>query len=784
MINSISPIKRLVPLIAVCVPLCLPLLAQDLGEVALRQALKDLGNDFRLMCVAAHPDDEDGATLAYYGMKHGIATHALIATRGEGGQNEIGPELYSELGVIRTREMMAASRIEGATLHYLDLPEFGYSKSRDETYNIWGKENTLRRLVAKIREIRPHVIVTHHSPGGGHGHHRAIGTTLIEAFDAAADPAIFPEQIEEGLLPWQTLRLYGRASREDTNTVLTPIDELEPIRGKTYSEIAANALREHRSQGMDGFIDRFLDRDVTEYGLVKEAPQPSMGSSKVMNDFSGPLFAGLLHENNEERQRLANTLASRKDVQARLRNFAPSRTDNMSIFDYDELIKKVDVARKIASEVRLTATVNDTTLVPGQTFKATLSLYDFGARDYNLTGATFTPENKLHGDWAPKPLDTNDDVDYGAFIRPFELTVPNNEIPSLPHAKYLLDGNIFEPRLKIQVAAIDTTGLTTLLTVGLNFDIAPPIGIEFNEAHYLVRTGSTHLPSIDLLLTNYTSGPKKDSLSVLAPPRWNADNPVQDVQFTQEDEQSVVSIQLNRPENLPPGDYTVSAALTDAKTVATAKLRVVDLAVPGNIHIGVIRSYDDTMQKTLELLKVSHRFISLGDYTPATLDTFTTIIVDIRAYQYNPDIVANNQALLDYARRGGTLIVMYQKTREWESEFAPYPLRVSRNRVTVEEALIEILQPKHPLFNIPNKIGATDWGGWIQERGLYFPRTWDDAYTALIACSDPEENIPPGSTLIASVGEGTYLYTALGWYRQLRELHPGVLRIFANMLAL
>jgi hypothetical protein len=197
-----------------------------------------------------------------------------------------------------------------------------------------------------------------------------------------------------------------------------------------------------------------------------------------------------------------------------------------------------------------------------------------------------------------------------------------------------------------------------------------------------------------------------------------------------------------------------------------------------------VQSYDDTFMTTLERLRVPHAALQVDDFTPAKLDTFSTIILDIRAYLVRPDVAANNEALFEYVKRGGTLIVNYHKNFEWNEGFAPYPIAISRNRVTVEDAPIKLLVPDHPLFNIPNEIRPSDWDGWIQERGLYFPHRWDDAYTPLIEVNDPGENNPPGSCLIAQYGNGAYLYTALGWYRQLRELHPGTLRIFANMLAL
>lgn len=255
----------------------------SLGSVALHQALLDVGTDLSLMCVATHPDDEDGATLTYYRKKFGYKTYALIATRGEGGQNEIGSELYEELGVLRTDEMGRASAHTGADLHFLDYPEFGFSKSADEAFEVWGKEETLRRMVRKIRELRPDVIITHHGETGGHGHHQAVGRALMISFDMAADPKAFPEQLAEGLEPWQAARLYHRSfSGGGSGSVLVPFSELDPARGMSYARIAANALGEHATQGMGFFIDRFLtSRSSSTYKLMKEAPGGTQGGGSV-----------------------------------------------------------------------------------------------------------------------------------------------------------------------------------------------------------------------------------------------------------------------------------------------------------------------------------------------------------------------------------------------------------------------------------------------------------------------------------------------------------------------
>ena len=233
---------------------------------------------------------------------------------------------------------------------------------------------------------------------------------------------------------------------------------------------------------------------------------------------------------------------------------------------------------------------------------------------------------------------------------------------------------------------------------------------------------------------------------------------------------------------LQPREYRLAAVVEGCGAARHAAVHLVDLAIPENVRVGVIQGYDDTFMTVLRKMSVPHEALETKDFNAATLDTFTTIIVDMRAYMVRPDLVANNQALLDYVHRGGKVMVNYHKTFEWKPEFAPYPIRLSRNRVTEESAHVTHLVPDHPLLNTPNTITGRDWEGWTQERGLYFPDEWDEHYTALLAMADTGETIPPGSLLVATYGEGRYVYTALGLYRQLRQLHPGALRLFANML--
>jgi len=750
--------------------LCSDSFSEELGEVAFRQALLDLGNDFRLMAVAAHPDDEDGATLAYYRMKHGVETHAVIATRGEGGQNEVGPELYEELGVIRTREMMAAAEVEGAQLHFLNLPEFGYSKTKEETLGVWGEEETLRRVVRVIRELRPQVIITNHGRMNDHGHHQAIGAAVIEAFDIASDPEVFPDQLENGLEPWQPLRLFIRAWEKGPDSYTVDISEFNSLRGKTYAEIAAEALTLHASQGMQFFIDRYLTGEPkVYYDLVKEhdAAMPD-DANDVMT-----LFAGVDPGVPNRLQKLSKSSAPREELKPRLiwlqQRYAKKLRNRT---DAPANAAKLFKAAVKAAEIELNVIPRDTIIVPGQELTLDITLVDHGADDLRQLDVE-QAKSELSINW--ESLATDARHHYGTVT--FRAEAP---APTLPLKDHLFEADFLRPQLAVVLHSEYESSL--FMKASSYVDVAPPIGIIFLDAPYLVQRGQADALVLAARFHNYTPDPLNADFETTFPVGWNLEEVEHALTFDGEDQDTVRRLRVTVPADVGPGEYSVRVRVPD-KGEAEARVQVVDMEVP-DVHVGVIQSYDDTFVKTLGRMGVSHERITERDFAPERLAEFDVIIVDIRAYQYRPDLVAHNRDVLDFVHDGGTLLVMYQKTFDWQPEYAPYPIQLSRNRVTREDAPVTLLAPKHPLFNMPNAITPEDWAGWIQERGLYFPDQWDAAYTPLVAVTDPGEDIPPGSVLVASYGQGSYLYTALGWYRQLRELHPGALRVFSNMLGL
>jgi LmbE family N-acetylglucosaminyl deacetylase len=790
-------------------------------RIALYQALLDLTNPWTVMCIAAHPDDEDGTSLIVMRRKYGAHTESVFSTFGEGGQNAIGPELYEELGAIRARETMAAAEIQGSEPYFLGLKDFGYSKSADETFRVWGHEEGLRRMVLQIRKLRPDVIITNHSvTNNDHGHHQATARLILEAFDAAADSKRFPEQLKDGVTVWQVQRLFVRArgnagqnpDRQGGGSEIVTIDpnERDPIRGVVYAEEALRALQKHATQGpwpktFAEFAARFRSFSgqsaapgqlpLIRYVLVREAKGDEAlpkESHNFLDGFRLPervktvtnlLKLETLSPTSLDEMRgsflltLVNLLKSTPPDQIANGNGASGTLSNDPSLETQRLNRALMITAGIS--VRLVSATN--VLIPGS--PAEFSLIISNSNSLELRPNSFfsgVGDDSRHVSLfmdSPSSLT----VSKGKTIAVFTEGVPKNAATTIPHSEHLYDQ-------RFAGVPVAVGGLFEFEGVGVPFsgstliDVAPPLEIERIAPSLLVLTPkSVNKPlTFTLNLINHENAMFKGALSA------QGENLTVSVPA-----KAARSFQLRLPHGLAARTSVLKFTATGS-AAESANVRVVfsNAVVAPNLSVGYIRGFDFSLPNALDALGVESKELSVDEVKTADLQKYSSIIVDNRVYESQPELIAANQRLLDYAKDGGTLIVFYHKSNEWNPDprrnrpqLAPYKLIVGDERITDENTPVIFLEPQHPLLNFPNKIGPEDFAGWIQERGLYYPRDWDSQYHALLASNDPGEQPLRGGLLVTDYGRGRYIYTSIVWYRQLRAGVPGAYRMLANMIS-
>jgi LmbE family N-acetylglucosaminyl deacetylase len=807
-------------------------------RVALYQALLDLTNPWTVMCIAAHPDDEDGTSLIVMRRKYGAHTVSLFSTFGEGGQNAIGPELYEELGAIRARETMAAAEIQGSEPYFLGLKDFGYSKSADEAFKFWGHEEALRRMVLQIRKLRPDVIITNHSvTNNDHGHHQATARLTVEAFDAAADSKRFPEQLKDGVTVWQVQRLFvrarGNAQAQAATTPAVTIDpnERDPIRETVYAEEALRALQKHATQGpwprtFAEFAARFRaftgqnaapgQLPPIRYALAREAKGAAPITKESHNFLDGlrlpeeiakqltpPTIDGKpLTEFVDQRRQLLDALVGiRKSGNFRLaKSNEPLRFVRMD--------QRLDAAFAAVMNITAKTTPRDQVVTPGLRTAFTVTMSNNGDLPATVYSTTFFagPRNvkTLYSGSAPfPPGDTGSVTD--------DWIIPPETVPSVPHPKHLYDGRVFGDDFK-EVVTINLADIQFSVAGSTRVDVAPAVEVTNISLSPAVRTPTDRKSKLrgtmdctlrdfdyKVRVTNHQDGPFSGWL-IVGPGfgRKAAYHPITIAANGQSD--LTVSVpgcpQQTDPktaseQKVEPIVFTV-VGNGAAKPLARLEVPIVfaDARVATNLSVGYIRGFDFSLPNALNALGVESKELSVEEVKTADLQKYSSIIVDNRVYESTPGLIEANQKLLDYANAGGTLIVFYHKSDEWNPDerrkrpqLAPYKLILGNERITDENAPITFLEPEHPLLNFPNKIGKEDFASWIQERGLYYPKEWDSQFHALLQSNDPGEAPLRGGLLVADYGRGRYIYSSMVWYRELRAGVPGAYRMLANMIS-
>jgi LmbE family N-acetylglucosaminyl deacetylase len=754
--------------------------------------------------VAAHPDDEDGSTLTVIRRKYGVHTVSLFSTYGEGGQNAVGPELYEELGVIRARETMGAAEVQGSEPHFLGLRDFGFSKSAEETFRAWGEKEALRRMVFQIRRLRPDAIITNHDTTSGHGQHQATGRLILKAFDAAADPKQFPEQLKQAQV-WQAQRLFVRARRDPQGATQKQFsvdpNESDPVRETTYAQQALAGLQKHATQGPWPKTIAPGGARIIKYNLVREAA----GASALPDNAKTPVDGLQLPEAIKaafavptiDNKPLTEFIDKKEEVLVSLVNARKhgAFTATKQVMDLDpqrfqRMASRLDAALATAIGVGVTAETDEPVFVPGAPAKITASLGNGGEDEVQIKRVEITAFGSDHRiATADKMLPETETTAV------LETTTPRTASLSVPSAEHLYDGQLFGQPIVIRAElAIDDASF--LVTNEVQRDIAPAVQILSVDPEVYVTTPAISQKPLEfkVRLINRMPTEFRGLVRILGP---NLETGREIVLGAHNSDVFNVSV---RRQPLPiarqktaNSDVGITVDLPIPKTPVdrrNVKLVYADAVVNPELVVGYLPSFDQTLARSLNALNVNAKELTVPDIASGDLSKFSTIVLDNRAYEAHPQLIPVNDRLMKFVENGGTLLVFYHKTEEWNPDesrqrpqLAPYPITVGDDRVTQEDALVSFLQPRHPLLTSPNRITQADFANWVQERGLYFPKEWDSHYAAILSTNDKGEPPLHGGLLVASYGKGNYIYTSLVWYRQLRAGIPGGYRFFANMIS-
>ncbi|HEU5460034.1 MAG TPA: PIG-L family deacetylase [Pyrinomonadaceae bacterium] len=765
----------------------------ELDKAALHQALLDLSSPWTVMCVAAHPDDEDGSTLTVLRRKYGINTVSLFSTFGEGGQNAVGPELYEELGVIRARETIAASQVQGSEPHFLGFRDFGFSKSAEETFRAWGEKELLRRMVLQIRLLRPDAIITNHDTSSGHGHHQATGRVVLQAFDAAADPKQFPEQLNQ-TKPWQVQRLFVRSrGQAESGAQVITIDpnETDPVRGVTYAQQALSGLHKHATQGPWPRTVPPGGARIIRYSIVKQVPAAGALPENAKTPIDGlrlpETVAAKLVAPTIDDKPLTDALDRRLELlvallSAKRRGIfnAPKEVFELDPHRFDLMSQRLNKALAAATGASVYLNPAGSALVPGEEAQLEAIVANSGIAEVHIK------QLKFRGLGSEQTLKTAEKTLPGTeAAAEVKVTTPKTYALSVPSEEHLYDGRLFGEPLKLE-AELSIEGVSFVIDNEVQRDIVPAVEIDDVQPSPYVTTPATSQRPIDFKVTlrNHLKSDFRGLLRIsgksletgheinLRPDETKTSNlVVRPLPLAGQIQGSSVSVTVDLP--IP----------KEPIAKRTLPFLYANAVVVGGRRVGYLPSYDETLERALGSLGVDAKKLTVEEIAKSDLSTFQTIIIDNRGYEAHQDLIPVNSRLLKFVEDGGTLVVFYHRINEWKPQFAPFPITLGNERVTEEDAPVTFLQPGHPLLRFPNKITQADFANWVQERGLYFPREWDPRYAAILATSDKGEPPLKGGLLVAPHGKGNYIYTSMVWYRQLRAGHAGGYKFFANLIS-
>ena len=788
-----------------------------------------------VLYIAAHPDDENTRLISYLSNEKNARTGYLSLTRGDGGQNLIGPELRELLGVIRTQELIEARKIDGGEQFFSRANDFGFSKNPDETLQIWDKDQVLSDVIWAIRKFQPDVIINrfdHRSPGTTHGHHTASAMLSVEAFDKTNDKSIYPNQLEF-VSTWQPKRLffntswwfYGskdkfeKADKSNLSKLQTGV-YYEQF-GKSNQEIAALSRSRHQSQGFGTSGARGEDEEYLEFLKGEKLNDKSNlfeGIDTSWNRVKGGNAIGLILEKVQKNFDFRNPSGSVSDL-VKAYDLIQKLDDKHWKTIKSEEIKKI-IAACAGLYLEAVADVQETSQDNSLAVKVEvvnrsdvkMQLSGIGAVPVNITKSEFTTkELKNNIPFTDNlSLKTTKDIDYTNAYWLNEkasigmYTVSNQENIGLPDVirnvkvgfwividgveipferniiyKYNDDvkGEVYQP---LDIVPIATSSIQEKVTIFPN-NKEKQIAVKIKSGKDTI-SGTIHLE---------------------VPQNWMVSPASIPFSLSKKGEEKLVVFTVTPSKEA--SDVTLKSIITiDGQTfdkekidinyshiykqmvLKSAEAKAIKLNIKTKSEkIAYIMGAGDEVPKSLMQMGYEVSILKPEEISLEKLQNFDVVMTGIRAYNVVNALGFKQQILFDFVKNGKTMIVQYNTLDDLVTkDIAPFPLKISRDRVTEENAEVRFLAPNHPLLNSPNKITSDDFKGWKQEQGLYYPNEWDANFTPIISANDKGEKPKDGAILVAKYGKGNYIYTGISFFRELPEGVPGAFRLLANMIAI
>ena len=824
--------------------------APPTGAGALGEAIAALPVSARVLLIGAHPDDEDNRLVAWLSRGRHADMAYLSLTRGDGGQNLIGPELGEALGVVRTEELLAARRVDGAAQYFARAADYGFSKSADEAFRHWPHDSILGDVVRVVRAFRPHVIISVFSgtTNDGHGQHQAAGILAREAYDAALDTVRFPRRPFG--TAWTPLKFYRLRSYWGNTGATLRYDagEVDPLVGRSYAEIGAISRAEHRSQAQGslqpkGAVIGSLRREASRVneGTAPESERSlfdgfDAGYSRLIGrlgctgadaavDTLVRAFADLRRATDlfnpsgsvEPLARIAELIE-----RAEPRSAECHTSDTDVIASLATLRTRVSDALRVAAGVVALATVAREEAIVGRPLPVRVTVYNRGDAPVELLGVQASSANVGYFSASEQPVRIDPD---SALVRDLDFSSRDVTQP------YWLSA----PRRGDMFAIMRATPATTeLATVKLMLRVAgrgrfvvetpiahrsadqvrgeinrpvafvPAISVTTDQAVQYARAGAPLERVVNVRLRSADTLPREVRVSLALPRGLRADTAARTamlpgygtertLRFTVRGTPSVGRHEVQVVAESNGERFTRGYQLVDYPHIrpqriyrdAAFTLQAIDVALPPRATIAYIEGAADASAPALRQLGLDVTVLEPERLGTERLSRFTAIVVGPRAYESHPALVSQNGALLDYVRRGGTLVVQYGQQEMQRPGIMPFAIALERraDRVTDEASEVRITDPEASVLRWPNRITAADFAGWVQDRTLYMPRTHAAEYRAPLSTNDPGEPANDGALLVARHGEGVYVYTTLAFFRQLPAGVPGAARLFVNLLA-